>query len=153
MTALTRWDPNREMQSMRSLMERFFGEPLGGYGFGWPRGDMSLALDVAEEKDAYVVKATVPGVKPEEIDVTMVNNVLTIRGEMKEDQEINEESYHLRERRWGSFSRSVTLPNTVDADKIEANYDQGVLTLRVPKVESMKPRKIAIHSAVEGSGK
>lgn len=150
MTTLTRWEPYRDLQSMRTMMERFFGEPMTGFTGVWPRGEMSLALDVAEEKDAYLVKASVPGVKPEEIDVSMVNNVLTIRGEMKEDQEIKEEEYHLRERRYGSFMRSVTLPDSVDAEQIEATYENGVLTLRVPKSEAVKPKKIAVHTAVNG---
>jgi HSP20 family protein len=154
MSTMMRWDPAREMATMRNLMDRVFNENLSGAPVQWQRGSegMSLALDVAEEDDTYVVKASVPGVKPEEIDVTLTDNVLTIRGEMKADEEIKEESYHVRERRWGSFMRSVTLPAPVDQEKIDAHYENGVLTLRLPKSEAVKPRRIAVRPTIEGNG-
>lgn len=150
MSGLTRWEPMRELATMRNLMDRVFDESFGGWPAQWPRSEaMSLALDVAEEGDTFTVKASVPGVKPEEIDVTLTDNVLTIKGETKEDQEIEQENYHLRERRYGSFMRSVTLPSPVDADKIEASYESGVLTLRLPKSESVKPKRIAVRASIE----
>jgi HSP20 family protein len=109
---------------------------------------MSLALDVAEKDDAFIVKASVPGVPAEDVEVTLTDNVLTIKGEMKADKEINEENYHLRERRFGSFMRSVTLPTAVDADKIEAVNENGVLTLTLPKAEAVKPKKIEVKKLV-----
>lgn len=149
-TTLSRWEPFRELTDMRRMMDRMFDDPFFK-AMEWPRGNSGaygLALDVAEQEDAYVVKASVPGVNPEDVEVTLSDNVLTIKGESKADQEIKEEHYHLRERRYGSFMRSVTLPVTVEADRVEATHENGVLTLRLPKAEAVKPKKIAVKSTV-----
>ena len=150
MTALTRWDPIREMSTMRNTLDRLFNERLFDMPLMWERNpeSMSLALDVAEEADKYIVKASVPGVKPEEVEITVTDNVLTIKGETKEDTEIKEENYHLRERRYGSFMRSATLPAPVNADKIEAVHENGVITLTLPKSETVKPKKIELRKMV-----
>lgn len=150
MTSLTRWDPYRELATMRQMMERFFDDDFLKFPNLWERRSevFGLALDVAEKDDAYVVKASIPGVNPEDVEITLSDNVLTIKGELKEDKEIKEESYHLRERRFGQFLRSVTLPATVDADKIEAVNENGVLTLTLPKSEAVKPKKIEIKKVV-----
>jgi HSP20 family protein len=144
----------RELATMRQMMDRIFDEDMLRLTGGWDRGGggevASLALDVAEKDDAYVVKASLPGVNPDDVDITLADNVLTIRGETKQDQEIKQENYHLRERRFGTFMRSVTLPNAVDADKIEAVNENGVLTLILPKAESVKPRKIEVKRMVNG---
>jgi HSP20 family protein len=148
MSGLVRWDPVREIATMRNMMDRVFNENYGTWPTQWNRNDaMSLALDVAEENETYIVKASLPGIRPDEIDVTLTDNVLTIRGEVKEDQEVKQESYHVRERRFGTFMRSVTLPSPVEADKIDANYENGVLTLRLPKAEEAKPRRIRVEAA------
>lgn len=153
MTTLTRWEPMRGLTTMREVMDRFFNEPFFAQPGLWEHNEgMSLALDVAEEDDTYIVKASVPGVKPEEIDVTLVGNTLTIKGEFKQDQEHKEDTYHMRERRWGSFVRSITLPTHVNADAIEAGNEDGVLTLRLPKSEAVKPRKIAVKTMIEPKG-
>ena len=150
MTALTRWDPIRELSTMRNVLDRFFDERLFDMPTLWERNGehLSLALDVAEEADKYIVKASAPGVKPEELEITVTDNVLTIKGEMNEDKEIKKESYHLRERRFGSFMRSVTLPAPVNADKIEAVHENGVITLTLPKSETVKPKKIEVKKMV-----
>ncbi|NOZ72697.1 MAG: Hsp20/alpha crystallin family protein [Chloroflexi bacterium] len=151
MTQLTRWDPFRELMSMRSLADRVFEDtllrPFGFDGTNW-----ELALDIAETDDAYHVEAAIPGVKPEDLDISVVDNVLTIKGEIKREEELKDEQYHLRERRYGSFSRAVTLPSKVDADAIEAVYENGILKLTIPKSEEAKPRRIAVHTAhtIEG---
>jgi HSP20 family protein len=106
--------------------------------------DWGLALDVMEDEDAYVVKASVPGVKPEDIDITFDKGMLTIKGELKSEEEITKGQYHLRERRFGRFARSLTLPTGVKAESIEAKVDDGVLTLRLPKAEEVKPKRIAV---------
>jgi len=139
---LARWNPYREMNQMRALMNRWMNEPEVV-----PEPTWSLALDVVEQDDAYLVKATVPGIKPEDINVTFKDGVLSIQGDVKEDQEVKEAHYHLRERRWGSFCRSIALPSHVEPEKIEASYDAGVLTLRLPKSEEVKPRKIDVKVA------
>ncbi len=152
MAALTRWDPYRELATMRSMMDRLMDEDVFRLPRQWERSnEFGLALDVAEKNDAYIVKASVPGVAPEEVEVTLSDNVLTIKGEMKEDKEIKEETYHVRERRFGQFMRSVTLPMPVNADKIEAINENGVLTLTLPKAESTKPKKIEVKKILNGS--
>lgn len=150
MTSITRWDPYRELATMRQVLDRFFEDDFARFPSLWERRPeaMSLALDVAEREDAFVVKASVPGVAPEDVEVTLTDNVLTIKGEMKADKEINEENYHLRERRFGAFVRSVTLPTAVAAEKIEAVNENGVLTLTLPKAEAVKPKKIEVKKIV-----
>ena len=153
MTALSRWDPSREMMSMRQFMDRFFNDPVPGNFWGTgSSSNQGFALDVAEEADDYVIKASVPGVKPEDIDVTIADNVLTIKGESKDDQEIKDENYHVRERRFGSFSRSISLPAAVDTDNVDANCENGVLTLRLPKSEAVKPKRINVNKMIEHQG-
>lgn len=152
MTTLTRWEPFREMATLRDAMDRFFDDPFMESRRFWPlRLDkFELAVDVSEEDDAYVVKASVPGVKSDDVEVTVADNILTIRGESKEEKETKEKDYYLRERHYGSFSRSLTLPVTVEADKVEATQDNGVLTLRLPKSEEIKPKKISVKAMKNG---
>lgn len=143
---LTRWDPFRDMMSIRNTMDRLFDSYMTGTQDRWQPMTWDLALDVAENKDAYVVKASLPGINPEDVEITYNNNTLTIKGEVQEEKESEDTQYHLRERRYGAFTRSITLPAGVESDKIEANYEAGVLTLRLPKAEEMKPRRISIAS-------
>ena len=151
MNALTRWDPFREMQSMRQVMDRFFDEPFFEAPRLWSQRleGFPLALDVMEDDAYYTVKASIPGVEPDQVEVTLNDNVLTIKGETKSEKDVEEKNYHLRERRSGSFMRTVTLPTTVDADKVEATHEHGVLTLRLPKTEAVKPKRIAVKPTVE----
>jgi HSP20 family protein len=128
---------------MDRMLEDFFGNRESGWS---QRSNWDLALDVAENDDAYVIKASLPGMDPEDVDVTFRNGTLTIQGEMKQDREVNEEQYRLRERRFGSFNRSISLPGGVEADQIEASYDKGVLTLNLPKTEEVKPKRIQIRA-------
>lgn len=143
--SLIRWDPFREMISLREAIDRLFEE-----SFVRPRGwleaerVMSVPLDIYEEGDDLIVKATVPGVKPEDLNVQIQNNVLTISGETKEERERKEASYHLREHRYGRFERSVTLPYSVQVDKAEATFEHGVLRLRLPKAEEVRGRRIEV---------
>lgn len=137
-------------------MNRFFDEPfLDAPHLLSPQAqEFALALDVKEEDDdAYIVKASVPGVPPENVDVTISDNVLTLKGESSEEKEVHKTNYHLRERRFGSFSRSLTLPAAVESDMIEATQENGVLTLRLPKSEKIQPKKIAIQTATNGAAK
>ncbi len=148
MTSLTRWDPFREMMTLRTQMDRLF-EDLFNLPAVWQEGETTtfwrLPVDVIERDDAFVVRASLPGVKPEDLDISYVDNTLTIKGEIKEEVQQEGERYHLRERRFGQFMRSITLPVAIEADKIEANYENGVLTLVLPKAEEVKPRKIQVH--------
>lgn len=153
MTTLTRWDPRQELVNLRSEMDRFFNDPFFSAPTLWSRElpTMRLALDVAETDDAFVIKASVPGVNVEDMEITMTDNTLTIKGELHEDKEIDEGNYHLRERRTGSFYRSLTLPVPVDAEAIEATNESGVLTVHLPKAETAKPKKIAVKKMVEAA--
>lgn len=152
MPAITRWEPYRDLVNMRQMMDRMFDEEFLKLPSLWERrADVwSLALDVAEKEDAFVVKASVPGVNPDDVEVTLTDNVLTIKGEVKEDREVTEANYHLRERRSGQFMRSVTLPLPVDATKIDAVNENGVLTLTLPKAEVVKPKRIEMKKIVSG---
>jgi HSP20 family protein len=148
MTTLTRWEPWREMAALRRGFERLFDEPFESrFLMPWRLEQFEPAVDIAEDENAYIVKASMPGVKPEDVEVTLQNNVLTIKGEAKEDKEIKEPNYHLRERRYGSFMRSLSLPASVKAEKIEAKHEDGVLVVRLPKTEADKPKKIAVKAA------
>ena len=150
MTTLTRWEPFREMASLRRAMDRMFDDTFE-FPRVWEReATWGPALDVVEKEDSYIVKASVPGVAPEDVEITLTDNVLTIKGETKEEKEDKQENYHLRERHYGSFVRSITLPATVNADKVEAVNEHGVLTLTLPKSEAVKPKKITVKSTVNG---
>lgn len=161
MTTLTRWDPFREMMTLRSAMDRLFDNTLqsmdtqmSGNGNGNGNGGHSfpLALDVSENENAFVVQASVPGMAEDALDITLNNNLLTISGEFSAENQSEGTRYHIRERRYGRFSRSITLPSAVDADSIEANTHNGVLTIHIPKAEEAKPRRIAVNSqkTIEG---
>ena len=142
---LTRYDPLREMLAMRNMMERMVDGAVTGTSTLQP-ATLGLALDIAESENEYVVKASLPGIDLNDVEITYANNTLTIKGEVREDQKLEEARYHLRERSYGSFARSITLPAGVESDKIEANYESGVLTLRLPKADEIKSKRIAIKA-------
>jgi HSP20 family protein len=152
MTNLIRWRPMRDMMTLRNEMDRLFERAFeDGPLSQWQSStNWGLALDVAENDDAFIVTASVPGTKPEDIDITVTDNVLTIKGEYKSDEAVDEDSYHIRERRYGSFGRSISLPHTVNADQVEAKYENGVLTLTVPKAEEIKPHRIKVKALGNG---
>jgi HSP20 family protein len=142
-TMLTRWDPFQEMLNLRRTVDRLFDNVSADNVWSQPT-NWGLAVDVVENKDEFVVKASVPGINPDDIDISYVDDTLTIKGEIKSENEIKENKYHLRERRFGSFSRSISLPTKIKDDAIEASYQNGVLSLRLPKAEEVKPKRIAI---------
>jgi len=143
MKNVVRWTPSREFGSLWNALDRMLDD-----SYMMPSDQVrnwGLALDVSENDNAYVVQASVPGIDPKDISVTIEKNVLTISGETQADESINSEEYRLRERRYGTFSRSLRFPVEVSADSIEANYERGVLTLIVPKTEEVRPKKIAVN--------
>lgn len=148
MSSLIRWDPFREAMSLRNAIDRLFEESFVSPRVGWwaPLGAADLAIDMYETKDQVVVKAAMPGIKPENTEVTITGNTLTIRGEAKEEKEVREENYLCRERRMGTFSRSIALPDGLKADKAEATFEHGVLTLKIPKAEEAKPKTIKVKT-------
>jgi HSP20 family protein len=143
---LTRWDPYREMMVIRNRMDRQLNNELSVAPSSWKSFKWGIALDVAESDDDYMVKASLPGINPDDLEITFSDNQLTIKGEVKEDEELDQAQYHLRERRYGTFTRSIKLPSGIESDKIDAKYDDGVLKLRLPKVEEIKPKKITIKN-------
>jgi HSP20 family protein len=147
MSSLARFDPFREMMTLRSAMDRLFDSAYLSPGSVWQGAlEPDLALDVAETENAYIVKASIPGINPNDLELTFVENTLNLKGEVKEEQESENSRYHLRERRYGVFSRSVSLPSGINTDKIRASYDAGILTIHLPKVEEVKPKRINIGS-------
>lgn len=152
MASLTRWDPFREMMTLRSTMDRLFDDTMRSMGTGEGQSASSLALDVSENEGEYVVKASLPGIPEEELNVTLNNGVLSISGEFKAEEEKQDTRYHLRERRFGSFSRSISLPANVDEEAISASFEHGVLTVQLPKAEEAKPKRIAVQGrkTIEG---
>jgi HSP20 family protein len=146
--ALDRWDPFREAVSLRdamnALVQDSFVRPSGQLAQG---GVVALPLDVSENENEFVVKASLPGVKPEDVQITVHGETLTIQGRSQSEEEKKDERWHVRERRAGSFQRSITLPVAVDSDKAQATFDHAVLTLTLPKSEQAKPRQIKIGGA------
>jgi HSP20 family protein len=140
--AIVRWNPARELASMEvDRLNRMFS---GFYGEAFGRGWMP-AVDIFEnDEHEVVIKAELPDMKREDINLTFENGVLTLKGERKFEDEKRRDSYHRIERQYGSFSRSFTLPNTVDATRISASYRDGVLTVRLPQREEAKPKQITV---------
>ena len=152
---VSRWDPFQDLLSiqdeMNQLFTRAFGrERPGQSGEPVQHRLWAPALDISERKDAYVVTVEVPGVKPEELDITLEDGLLTIQGERRFTQESSDQQFHRVERRYGSFRRSITLPSQVQADQIEASFDNGVLEVVVPKAEEAKPKKITVRPGTAG---
>lgn len=145
MSNIIRWDPFREMYALSKAMDRML-DTYGTQNWDEPQS-YSLALDMVETKDEFTVKASLPGVKSDDLEITCNNNVLTIKAEIKSEEESKDRNYHLRERRYGMFCRSVALPETVSADQIKADYENGVLTLHLPKAEEEKPRRIPVQTS------
>jgi len=151
--AIERWDPFREAVSLRDAMNSLFQESFIRPGSLQARdGATPLLLDISETEDEYVVEASLPGIKPEDVQITVHGDTLTIRGETKAEEEKKGQAWHLRERRFGSFQRSVALATPVDSDKAQAHFENGVLTLRLPKAEQAKPRQIKVGGAASGQG-
>lgn len=146
---LTRWDPFREMMNLRSQMDRMLSDWPNTSSSSMGEGELGnwqrLPLDVSENDQGYTVRASIPGISPEELEISVQNNVLTIRGETKSEQERQGDRWHIRERSTGQFQRTISLPNNVDPDQVGAEYENGVLTLNLPKSEAAKPRRINVQ--------
>jgi HSP20 family protein len=145
-TALTRWDPAADFAAMRNVMDRLFDQSFPRLPFrnGEELGSASLSLDVIENGDTFVIKAAVPGVDPKDVEISVDEDVLTIRGEFNKQEESNDESYLRREIRYGSFQRQLRLPPTVEPEKAEATFEHGMLKLSIPKKPEARARSIKI---------
>jgi HSP20 family protein len=146
LTTLTRWDPFRDMINLQDRFNRLFGDALTRLP-GEGVSPWAPAVDIYEEADRIVLRAEIPGVGKDDIEVKMENGTLTVRGEKKQEKEVDTDTAHRIERFYGSFSRSFVLPTSVDAENIKATYKDGVLEVVVPKAEEAKPRKIKVLSA------
>jgi HSP20 family protein len=148
MNELMEWKPFREVSRLRREMDRLF-EDFFGPGRRALRPlemEWAPAVDVEETADQVTVKAEIPGITPKDIDISLSGDVLTLKGEKKAEREEKGKNYHLVERSYGSFSRSLRLPAAVDADKIDATYKDGVLTVTCPKKEKVKPKVIEVKA-------
>lgn len=145
MSDLIRWEPARDMMTLREAMDQLFNDaftrPLGGAAL-----TQAPAIDLYQDSDKVVVKASLPGFKPEDVQISVTGDVLTLRGEYKHENDQKEKTYHLREQHYSSFERSVRLPSEIQADKANADFENGILTISLPKAESVKPRMVTINA-------
>jgi len=145
--AIVRFDPFRDLAHMQDRINRIFGEAYR-HGDGddvLKGGDWTPPVDIFETQDHEIVlRAELPGLKREEIDIRVENSTLTLRGERKQEQEVTKESYHRVERAYGTFSRSFSLPTTVNTEKVSASFADGILTVKLPTREEAKPRQIQV---------
>jgi HSP20 family protein len=145
MTKIMKSDPFYDIVSVRDTMDRmldsYFGRSIAGFeGYG------VVDLDLYQTENDVVIEASIPGISPEDISISVAGEVLTIKGEVKQERENKEADYHIKERRYGSFSRSVTLPTQIVADKANAEFKNGILKLTLPKAEEVKPKTITVKA-------
>jgi len=155
MTVLTRWDPFRELYALQNRMSRLFEEQYGGAREeSLTTGAFMPPVDIYEDEQSVQLKLEVPGIEEKDLDVKVENNTLTVSGERKFEKEQKEENFHRIERRYGSFTRSFTLPNTVNTEDISASYDNGVLSVKLGKRAEAQPKQIKVnvgsHKTLEG---
>ena len=151
MTTMTRWDPFQDLRSAHDEMAQMSPMLAHALGLHAQQGSgramaWAPALDISERKDAYLVTVELPGLKPEDLDITMEDGLLTIQGERQFTTESSEQQFHRVERRYGAFRRSITLPAHVMAEGIEASFEDGVLQILVPKTEEATPKRIQVRS-------
>jgi HSP20 family protein len=146
MTVLTRWDPFREFSTLQDRMNRLFQQSYGdGREEALTTSTFAPPVDVYEDEHNVTLKIEVPGIDEKDLDIQVENNTLTVHGERKFENEEKEENYRRVERQYGSFTRSFTLPNTVNADEVKANYEKGVLKISLPKKPEAKPKQIKVN--------
>ena len=154
MTMITRWDPFREFVTLQDRMNRLFRDSQGGQEEALTTTTFAPPVDVYEDEHNVTLKIEVPGIDEKDIDVRIENNTLTVHGERKFEKEEKEENYRRVERQYGSFTRTFTLPTTVDSEKVEADYDKGVLKIKLAKKAEAKPKQIKVNvgsaKAIEG---
>jgi len=149
MNNLTRWEPVRETMTLRDAMDRLFDDAftrpfslMRDGGANWS----SPAIDMYQTDNEVVVKAAVPGFKADEVQINVTGDVLTIKGESKHEEEKKDRSWQIREHRWGAFERSITLPTGVISDRATADFENGILTITLPKSEKVKPKTITVKA-------
>ncbi len=145
---LVRWNPMREMETLHNRINRFFDDsffPALSLDDDTSLGSWKPVVDIYENEDTVVVKAELPGVDKKDIKVDLKDGVLTLTGERSHEKEVEKENYCRKERAFGRFHRSFTVPTEIDPDKIKAEFKDGVLTVEIPKPEEQKPKKITVH--------
>ena len=146
MSNLIRWEPARDMMTLREAMDRLFDDaftrPLSLSGNGWS----VPAVDMYQTDNEIVVKAALPGIKADEVQINITGDVLTLKGEVKQQEDVKEKAYHIHEQRWGMFERTLILPANVIADKAKADFENGILFITLPKAEEAKPKTITIKT-------
>src|SRR5213080_2939750 len=147
MRTIARWEPFRNVTTLQDQINRLFNDAFDRTGEDSNLSAWAPAVDIYETEQELVVKADLPDVDPKDLDIGVENNLLTIRGERKFEKKVSEENYLRVERSFGSFARSFTLANTVNTDAIKADYQNGVLTLTIPKREEAKPKQIKVNVA------
>jgi HSP20 family protein len=147
--SIDRWDPFRDLVSIQDELNRLFGRTFVGPETTRPSagGTWMPSMDVFETEDRIVAELELPGIEPDEVEVSVEDSTLTVSGSREFTNEMKDENVHRVERRYGAFTRSITLPQTVDTEKVEAKFDKGVLRVEVPKVERAKPKRIEIKAA------
>ncbi len=147
---IRRWDPTLELRRMEDYFDRLWSlMPRPGVYGRLFEGERCAPMDVFQTADAFVIRLALPGIKPDDVTVNIEGNTLTVQGEVRPDTDVKDEDYLIRERRFGSFLRSVQLPGGLDVDKVQADYRDGILTITAPKREEMKPRAIPVRVTVE----
>ncbi|HVN16064.1 MAG TPA: Hsp20/alpha crystallin family protein [Anaerolineales bacterium] len=145
MSNLIRWEPARDMMTLREAMDHLFDE-----AFTRPLGLMSNAsapaIDMYQTDNEVVVKAALPGIKADDVQINVTGDVLSIKGEIKQKEEVKEKAWHIREQHWGSFERNVLLPTEVVSDKAKAEFEDGILTVTLPKAEEARPKTITVKA-------
>jgi len=144
--AITRWRPFRDMVGIQDEMNRLFDDLFGRSVLrtGLTEGVWSPSVDVSEDKDNVIIRAEMPGMFKDDVKISIQENVLTLKGEKKQEKEEKDKNYHRIERSYGSFCRSFQLPTSIKSDKVEASYKDGVLSVTLPKTEEVKPKEIPI---------
>jgi HSP20 family protein len=152
--ALVRWDPGRELDSLQSDVNRLFDSFFGSRpGDGIRRQRWVPAMDLVEEDDSLVLRADLPGMSEDDVDIEVKDGVLTVSGERKAEEKKQGEGYYRVERAFGSFSRSLSIPEGIDPEQVSAQFDDGVLEVRIPKPAERKPHRVQIgKGTVEGGG-
>jgi HSP20 family protein len=152
--AIVRWDPFRDLYALQNRMNRLFEEQYGGREEALTTGAFVPPVDIYEDEHSIQLKLELPGIEEKDLDIKVENNTLTVSGERKFEKEEKEENFHRVERHYGSFSRSFTLPNTVNTDNINASYENGVLKIWMGKREEAKPKQIKVkvgsQKSIEG---
>ncbi|HXF74200.1 MAG TPA: Hsp20/alpha crystallin family protein [Actinomycetota bacterium] len=145
---VTRWDPFRDLLRVQEELNRLFSRTFGPTegSAGSTLGAWAPLVDVYETPERFVVAVELPGVAPDDVDVSVEDSTLTVKGERRFYRDVREEAFHRVERRFGPFTRSLALPSTADTERIQASFENGVLMIEVPKVEAAKPRKIQVKA-------